>query len=148
MPRPQKDRLVNRPPLFNSFKPTGIAKRQLNTVRMSLDEFEAVRLADYEGLEHVEAANLMNISRSTFTRLVEKARKKAATAIVEGCELLIDGGNVHFRGNIIRCNDCGDFFRVDLDRNTSKCMSCGSENITDMASGYGHGRCCRKGGRA
>ena len=143
MPRPKKERLVNTPPLFNSFKPTGVKKSGLKTITLSLDEYEAVRLADYEGLDHIDAAGRMNISRSTFTRLIEKARKKTASFLIDGSELIIDGGNIHFRGNIIRCGDCSDVFRIDFEKDMVQCPSCGSDNLIDIAGGYGHGRCCR-----
>ena len=147
MPRPEKKRIVNTPPLFNSFKPTGFGRSQLKSIAMSLDEYEAIRLADYEGLDHAEAAELMEISRSTFTRLIEKARKKISSFIIEGAELAIEGGNIHFRGNIIRCNNCGHMFNTEFNKKFTECPSCGSENLIDVAGGYGHGQCCNRYGR-
>ncbi len=149
MPRPEKERIVNSPPLFNSFKPTGLARTNLKTITLSLDEFEAVRLADYSGLDHAEAARMMEISRSTFTRLIEKARRKVAEFIIDGAELKIDGGNIHFRGNIIKCNSCEHMFRTDFNKIYTECPACGSKNLIDVAGGYGHGRCCNRyhGGR-
>ena len=84
MPRPQKERIVHKPPLFTEFKPTGIARKYLSQTSLSLDEYEALRLADYESLSHNEAADEMEISRSTFTRLIEHARKKIASFIIKG----------------------------------------------------------------
>ena len=144
MPRPEKERIVNTPPIFNSFKPTGIHKYGLKQVNLSLDEYEAIRLADYLGLDQSEAAATMEISRPTFTRLIEKARKKLASFMIEGAELSIEGGNVHFRGNIIRCMDCEHMFNINFDQDFNKCPSCGSTNLIDMAGGYGHGRCCNR----
>ena len=100
MARPEKHRIVHNPPLFTEFKPIGASIRFLDSVQLSLDEFEAFRLADYMGLSQEEAADEMEISRSTFTRLIEKSRKKIAELIVNGKILAIDGGNVHFRNNI------------------------------------------------
>lgn len=142
MPRPKKERLVNTPPLFNSFKPTGVARSELKRIVLSLDEFEALRLADFKDLEHTEAAELMEISRSTFTRLIDKARKKTAAFVMNGGELAIEGGNIHFRDNILKCNDCEHMFRISFGDEFSTCPSCGSENLIDMAGGYGHGQCC------
>ena len=93
MSRPRKDRIVAQPPLFRSFKPAGKQRRKLAQVILSLDEYEAIRLADYEGLEHIKASAEMEISRSTFTRLVEKARHKITQFLIEGKELSITGGN-------------------------------------------------------
>ncbi len=101
MPRPQKDRLVHTPPLFSEFKPIGTGKNLLAPVTLTIDEYEALRLADFEALSHEEAAEDMEVSRSTFTRLVEKARHKIADFIINGKLLSIDGGNIHFRSKLV-----------------------------------------------
>lgn len=150
MSRPTKERIVNTPPIFNSYKPTGFNRSKLKRILIRLDEYEAIRLADYQGLDHATAAERMKISRSTFTRLIESARKKVASFIIEGGELVIDGGNIHFRGNIFRCLDCEHIFRADFSERINKCPSCKSEKILDIAGGFGHGRgCCgrHRGGR-
>ena len=142
MPRPQKKRSVRRPPLHSGFKPTGVGGRYLEHLALSLDEFEAIRLADYEGSDHHESADAMGISRSTFSRLVERARNKVAQFIIEGKYLQISGGEVHFRGNVIRCEDCGHLSDRTFDSITTRCPDCGSTNLADLADGFGHGRCC------
>lgn len=142
MPRPEKQRMVHSPPLFNSFKPTGVVRTKLVPIMLSLDEYEAIRLADYQGMDHAEAAEMMEISRSTFTRLVEKARTKVSKFLVEGAELTVGGGNIHFRGNIIKCMDCEHMFNTGFDNVLTECPSCGSTRLIDIAGGYGHGRCC------
>lgn len=144
MPRPQKERIVNQPPLYSSFKPTGVRKSGLQQLTLTLDEYEAVRLADYLEMEHEEAAGEMEISRSTFTRLLERARKKVSAFLIEGKELCIEGGRIHFRGNIIRCLSCGHVFNTGFDREVTLCPACGSGDLLDMAGGYGHGRCCEE----
>jgi predicted DNA-binding protein (UPF0251 family) len=143
MPRPRKNRVVNHPPLFNQFKPIGIAGRHLEEVLLSLDEYEALRLADYKGLSHEEAAEEMDISRSTFTRLIEQSRAKITEFLVSGKMLRINGGNIHFRQNIIKCHDCGYMFKTDFDTHMDKCPECNSQNLENLAGGFGHGRCCR-----
>lgn len=70
MPRPEKDRIIFKPPLFTEFKPIGISVRSLSQTLLSLDEYEAFRLADHIGLSQIEAAEEMGISRPTFTRLI------------------------------------------------------------------------------
>ncbi len=144
MSRPKKERSVKQPPLYSSFKPTGIMKSHLQQINLSLDEYEAVRLADYLQMEHEEASIEMEISRSTFTRLLEKARKKVSAFLIEGKELYIEGGCIHFRGNIIRCVSCGHMFNIGFKDELNLCPNCGSENLLDMAGGYGHGRCCQQ----
>ncbi len=143
MPRPKNNRVVHEPPLFTEFKPIGIPVAELDQVLLSLDEFESLRLADYLGMSQEEAANEMEISRSTFSRLVEQARKKMVSFIFQGKLLTIDGGNVHFRYNIIRCKECGNMFKIDIDSPMMECPECHSKNLLNHAGGFGHGNCCR-----
>ena len=142
MPRPRSDRIVQMPPLFSEFKPIGVAGKLLEQTILSLDEYEAFRLADYIGLSHAEAADEMEISRSTFTRLIEKARRKVADLIIQGNLLTIEGGNIHFRKNIIRCNDCGYMFKININSAFVECPACNSGNLVNFAGGFGHGKCC------
>ncbi|MCK5027771.1 MAG: DUF134 domain-containing protein [Candidatus Pacebacteria bacterium] len=142
MPRPKNDRIVNEPPLYVEFKPIGVAGISLNQVLLTLDEFEATRLADYRGLSHEAAADEMNISRSTFSRLIEASRKKIADFIIHGKLLTIDGGNIHFRNNIIKCQSCGHMFRIKFGDEIKECPSCNSTSILNLAGGFGHGKCC------
>jgi len=143
MPRPRKLRFVYQPPIYTSFKPMGVRINELEQVSLSLDEFEAIRLTDYLGKEHSEAADEMEISRSTFTRLIEKARNKVAAFLIEGRHLYIEGGDVHFRGNILHCQHCGHMFKTDFDKITTVCPACSSSDLMDLAGGFGHGKCCR-----
>lgn len=143
MSRPKKERIVHEPPIYTRFKPVGVRSYTVEQISFTIDEYEAIRLADHLGMEHSEAADEMEISRSTFTRLIEKARKKIADFLVEGKELLIEGGNIHFRGNIIRCLDCGHMFKTNFENEMTECPVCGSVNLLNLAGGFGHGRCCR-----
>lgn len=143
MPRPKKERLVHQPPLYTSFKPVGVRANDLSYIPLNLDEFEAIRLTDYLGKDHAEAADEMGISRSTFTRLVEKARRKVSQFLIEGRHLFIEGGNIHFRGNILRCQNCGHMFKTGFENPIRICPSCGSTDLMDLAGGFGHGKCCR-----
>ena len=143
MPRPIRNRIVHEPPLFTEFKPIGIPARSLEQVKLSLDEYEAIRLADQLGLSHEEAAGEMGISRPTFSRLIEKSRKKLAEFIFGGKLLTIDGGNIHFRKNILRCHDCGHMFKINIDTPITECPECHSKNLLNLAGGFGHGKCCR-----
>lgn len=142
MARRKKNRIVNQPPLYGEFKPTGVAARFLDRVELTLDEYESLRLADFEAMSQEEAANEMEISRPTFTRLIESARKKMVEFIVKGKKLVIVGGNVHFKKNIFKCFDCEQMFVLSISETVNVCPSCNSENVTNLAGGYGHGRCC------
>ncbi len=147
MPRPKKNRIVKQPPLYCGFKPLGFQANRLEKICLSLDEFEAIRLADFLGMDHTEAAIEMEISRSTFTRLIRKSRRKIAEFIISGKILTIEGGNIHFKGNIIKCSDCGHMFNINFYAEFTNCPSCGSKNLIDMAGNFGHGQCCRRRNR-
>lgn len=142
MSRPQDKRIVHEPPLFSDFKPIGVRGQNLKPIVLTLDEFEAFRLADQLGFSHALAADEMEISRSTFSRLIEKARKKVADFIIQGRLLTIEGGTVHFRVNIIQCKNCGHMFKINFNQKVTTCPSCQSEQIINMAGSFGHGECC------
>lgn len=84
----------------------------------------------------------MEISRSTFTRLIENARKKIADFIVQGKVLTIEGGNIHFRNNIIHCLNCGYMFKTNISIPLTECPECKSTRLLNLAGGFGHGRYC------
>lgn len=94
MPRPKCRRNVCGMPDKNYFKPRGIPTVDLEEIILTLDEFEAVRLADYEQLYQEEAAARMNISRQTFGRIIDAAHKKIADVLLNGKALKIEGGEV------------------------------------------------------
>lgn len=94
MARPLCPRRVDATPPSTYFKPRGVPVSELEEVVLSVDELEALRLADLEGLYHEEAAARMNVSRATFGRIVGAARKKVADALVRGRALKIEGGVV------------------------------------------------------
>lgn len=94
MPRPFCRRTIELNLEANVFKPMGIPVRILEEITLSLDEAEALRLADLEGLYQEAAARSMNVSRQTFGRIIESARKKVADAILNKKLLKIAGGVV------------------------------------------------------
>ena len=94
MPRPRQCRRVAQLPQATYYKPRGVPLRALQQVALTVDELEAIRLADLEGLYQEEAAQRMNVSRQTFGRIVEAAHKKVADALVNGKALSIEGGPV------------------------------------------------------
>ena len=93
MPRPLKCRRVEFMPGVTYFKPAGIPMRMLEEVMLSLEEAEAVRLKDLEGLEQADGAESMNVSRPTFQRVLASARRKIADALLNGKAIRIEGGN-------------------------------------------------------
>jgi predicted DNA-binding protein (UPF0251 family) len=94
MSRPKCCRNICGIPDKNYFKPRGIPSSALEEVVLSLDEYEAIRLADYEKLYQEEAASRMEISRQTFGRIIESAHCKIADVLIHGKALKIDGGEV------------------------------------------------------
>ncbi len=148
MTRPKKNRNVGSPPRFSRFKPVQVPVVELEPIILSLDEYEALRLADYKGLDQADASELMGISRPTFTRLVEKARLKIADFLINGKSLQIEGGVVHFIGNRIRCLNCGFIVEQDINDDVIiRCPKCGSRNLQNLAEQFGHGQCCQGRGR-
>ena len=143
MPRPQNNRSVYEPPSYTEFKPAGLSIKSLEEIQLSLDELESIRLADLLGMSHEEAAIEMGTSRSTFSRLIVKSRKKIADFLFKGKLLTVAGGNIHFRKNIIKCTDCGHMFKIDIGAKMPACPECGSKNLFSLAGSFGHGECCR-----
>jgi len=90
MVRPIKPRRVQFNPKAVYFKPRAIPLSMLDEVELSLDEIEALRLCDLEGLDQIEAAKRMKISQSTLQRILTSARRKIATAIVRGMAIKIN----------------------------------------------------------
>jgi len=95
MPRPFCCRRIAGRPVASVFKPLGVPLRELDEIVMTLDEFEAIRLADLDGLYQEQAAEQMGVSRATFSRIMDSAHRKVADALVHGKALRIEGGPVH-----------------------------------------------------
>jgi uncharacterized protein len=93
MARPKKSRCVKCSPHVVYFKPRGVPLAGLDEVSLGSDEFEAINLADYQGLYHEEAAKRMGVSRPTFGRILGSARRKIADALVQGKALQIETGD-------------------------------------------------------
>ena len=110
MSRPFCERRIVGQPAAPVFKPAGIPRIQLEEVVMTLDEFEALRLADLEKLYHERAASQMRVSRPTFSRILDGAHAKVADALVHGKAIRIEGGPVRTQTGPRRCcrlHDCG-----------------------------------------
>ena len=101
MPRPIKWRRVTFIPEATYFKPAGIPMRVLEEVCLSVEEAEAIRLKDMEGLEQEQSAEKMNISRPTFQRVLWSARQKIANALLNGKAIRIEGGNFEMAPQIM-----------------------------------------------
>jgi len=91
--KPKKNRRVGFNPKINYFKPRGIPVFDLEEVCLTVDEREAIRLADLMGMSHEEAGRQMGVSRATFGRIIQRARQIVADAIINGKAVRVEGGN-------------------------------------------------------
>lgn len=107
MPRPPIRRLVEHLPPATCFKPVGLPLHHLDEVTLSVDEVEALRLKDLEGLEQAEAAARMGVARTTFRRVLVTARAKVTEALVNGKAIRIGGGPFLHVGPRLVCARCG-----------------------------------------
>jgi predicted DNA-binding protein (UPF0251 family) len=126
MSRPKCCRHIGCMPDKNYFKPRGIPSSQLEEVVLSLDEYEAVRLADFEGLYQEQAALKMNISRQTFGRIIAEAHRKIADVLINGKALKIEGGDVAIRQTTsFTCPKCRQAFTACSEaQNQTICPHC------------------------
>ena len=147
MSRPEKVRCVAQLPNVGLFKPAGIPGTALRGVRLSLEQLESIRLRDLEGLEQEECARQMRISRPTFHRVLESARKTLADALINGKAIQIEGGNFELAQRLFRCGDDGHEWSVPFETMAEKlplsCPKCLGPNIQPMPlPPFGVGRGC------
>ena len=93
MPRPRKLRWVQGRPVVSAFLPNQMPPWGREEVFLPVEGFEAIRLADYQGLDQETAAGMMNVSRQTFGRILSEARAIVADALIMGKVLRIEGGH-------------------------------------------------------
>jgi len=130
MPRPFKCRRVCGNPAADYFKPRGIPVSELKEISLTIDEFEAIRLADLGGLYQEDAAKKMSISRQTFGNIIESARKKIADSIVNAKALRIEGGVVKMIERHFVCYDCKHEWTSPYGAGRpDECPQCKSVNI-------------------
>ncbi|OWZ83854.1 DUF134 domain-containing protein [Natranaerobius trueperi] len=103
MPRRQRKRKVEHIPEVTYFKPAGIPTCELEEEVLTIDEMEAIRLKDIEGLDQQEAAESMGVARSTYQLILHKARGKVAKALVIGKAIRVQGGSYQVK-NVRGCH--------------------------------------------
>jgi uncharacterized protein len=132
-PRRTRIRKVFSPPLIKGFKPYGPELEKGNNpspVVMLYEEYEALRLCDYDMFNHHRSSAIMEVSRPTFTRIYASARKKIAHAFVEGRQITIEGGKVYFDSDWYHCNNCTCFFNnPEKDKTIETCPLCKNVDI-------------------
>jgi len=113
---------------MRGYKPFDIPFSEVGHITLLFEEYESIKLTDYQGLKQEQAASKMNISRPTFTRIYENARNKIAKAFVEGKAIVIDGGNVVFDNDWYKCDKCHQTFNL-YPEDKKSCPSCFSDQI-------------------
>ena len=141
MPRPPKCRRVAFLPNVTYFKPAGIPLRALDEVQLSIEEAEAIRLKDLEGLEQGEGAERMNISRPTFQRVLASARQKMADALLNGKAIRIEGGSFEMASSRFKCLNGHEWevpFEVMMSVPPQLCPTCNTPSIEPLLpTGFG-----------
>ena len=148
MARPTKWRKIEHIPVIPYFVPAEEGVTEFSENILKLEELEAIRLKDLEGLEQAECAAKMEVSRPTFQRILLSAREKIADSLIHGKMIHIEGGN--FTRNIcpIRCLECGEAWKdsyenlESIQQGNYVCPHCGSGKVS--CSDTCSGKFCRK----
>ena len=154
MARPTKWRKIENVPAIAYFVPSDKEIVEIPENILKLEELEAIRLKDLEGLEQGECADKMEVSRPTFQRILLSAREKIADSLVNGKTIHIEGGN--FTQNIcpVRCLDCGKEWLESIENLEAingggyVCPACGSKKVAcgqTCKGKFGRGNCWRHG---
>jgi len=154
MPRPVKCRRVSFLPEVKYYKPAGVPMREVEEVCLSIEEVEAIRLKDLEGLEQEQSAKMMNISRPTFHRILNSAHYKVAEALFSGKAIRIGGGNFEIPPCHFKCingHEWDVIFEMDKNELPQVCPTCQAADIrcahpfTGRACVKPGHRCCQPG---
>ncbi|MCF6464357.1 DUF134 domain-containing protein [Clostridium sp. Cult2] len=129
MARPIKCRKIEFFPDTTYFMPSGKENQEIEEVRLKLEELEAIRLKDMEGLTQQECADIMEVSRQTFQNIIDSARKKIAIALTQGLAINIKGGNFAFSFCELKCNKCNKTYEINYIKDKNLCPSCNSEEV-------------------
>jgi uncharacterized protein len=150
--RPPRERVIGGLPSVTLFKPAGIPSSGLEQLPLAVDELEAMRLVDLEGLSHEQAACAMGVSRQTVGRVLETARATVTEALVSGKAVLIGGGTFRVVPRTLCCRTCKTSWLPSAnDAAEDRCPSCGSTKVgtcwrPDGPCGLDSGVCCGRGG--
>jgi predicted DNA-binding protein (UPF0251 family) len=132
MVRPQKHRRVAFNPEVSYFKPRGIPMFDLEEVRLTVDQREAIRLSDLLGMSHEEAGRHMGVSRATFGRIVQQAHKAVADALINGKAINVEGGNYKIISTtrIFYCSNCRHEWQEPIGTGRPACCpACGEDDF-------------------
>ncbi len=121
MARTRNNRVVLQPPRIKGFHPIGNYRQEMAVTNLFLEEYESIRLLDYDALSQVEAAQIMQVSRPTLTRIYQSARAKIAKALVEGTMITIEGGHAIFSEAWNDCPHCNCRYNASNGNNCPLC---------------------------
>jgi uncharacterized protein len=147
LPRPRKCRYVENPQPGKCFRVSQDTRIPRDATIIFLDEIEAIRLADTEGLTQEEAALRMEISRPTFARLINEAHRKIADAILSGKSIVTEGDDATIEESvekrIFKCDDCDHEWGLDCGAGCpDKCPKCEGANYRRANCGLHYQRKC------
>jgi predicted DNA-binding protein (UPF0251 family) len=154
MARPTKWRQIEHMPTVENFVPAKQDGEKLEENIIKLEELEAIRLKDLEGLEQEECAKKMQVSRPTFQRILLSAREKIADSLINEKAIRIEGGNFTRKICPVKCMDCGHEWTESFENMALKgsesdiCPKCNSRNLVCCRGGRGkfcRGNCWRGG---
>lgn len=131
MPRRRRLRKVVAPPSFKGYRPYGLRKKGTGAVELLYEEYEAIKLADYDLMSHEQACVLMGVSRPTFARIYKSARSKISKALVEAKEIKTVYGNAAFDETWFVCDDCHARFTMP-ESGKKQCPMCRSGNFNKI----------------
>ncbi|MDR3565708.1 MAG: DUF134 domain-containing protein [Negativicutes bacterium] len=97
--------MIEQMPCCRRFLPENRINPQ--SVAILFEEIEAMRLKDIAGMDQTACATAMGVSRATFQRILRSARVKVSTALIEGHQIIFEGGNYHMKNRVFECTDCG-----------------------------------------
>lgn len=144
MPRRRCCGLIDDALVCQTFIPLG--QSCLEEININLEELEAIRLKDKVGLDQIECAASMGVSRATFQRILGAARSKIASALVEGRPIIIRGGHYLMKNRVFECIECGNVWEAEPCATGGKhgyeiaCPKCGS--MKKVKLGHSKGDCC------
>jgi predicted DNA-binding protein (UPF0251 family) len=146
MPRAKALRTLQELPSVKGFRPLWMRANYRQAITLKLEEYEVLRLIDYENLIQEQVAELMGVSRPTVTRIYDSARKKLGTALVEGRTFVIEGGDVQLAMKYYQCEDCQH--RIEQHHKEEPpgvCPACGSSRMLSLQDCFVRGcqRCRR-----
>ncbi len=135
MARPRNNSKIQIPPRVKGFNPQGYYANPSKVINLNIEEFEVIRLLDYENLSQLEASEIMEISRPSLTRIYDRARKKVAQALIEANPIRIEGGKIIYDEHWYQCSKCKSHFSNTYEEEVSNCALCLSPDIFKVEEG-------------